>query len=309
MEAGQAKRLSTRLSNAFVLDLVKLGAHGRDIIDPLIRAALMHTGVSQVMKDPELQVRYATFDCDVPEALRRPASVNSLAASLSIPFETVRRRINAFAAEGACVAQERGFVVPELVTSSPFFHMACAIQHAKLMGLHAQLLEAGAIEPSPPASRDWDSPPVRLAGRFVAEFVLRYRELIAPHLPDVVSSAVFMDMLAINLEALPLTGDGGLGDGFDDEARTPATGGQIGQRLGIPDETVRRHVLSLIERGYAARTARGLIVPGALLAGEAFERLFTDNHRNVVRLCSQLAGYDALRPVDQAAPASRLQAG
>lgn len=302
-------RLSTRLSNAFVLDLVKLGAHGRDIIDPLIRSALLHAGVAHVMHDPELQVRFATFEADVPDDLRRPTSLNALATSLAIPFETVRRRVHAFAAEGACVAAGRGFVVPSAVTSSPFFHMACRIQHMKLLGLYGQLLAAGAVPPSAVTPYDWVEPPVRLAGRFVVEFVLRYRELLAPHVSDVVSSVVFMEMLAINVEPLPVTGDGGLGEAFGDAVRAPATGAEIGQRLGIPDETVRRHLIALRERGLSVRADTGYVVPGALLASPAFDRLFSENHRNLVRLFGQLAAYDALRPIEAGGGAGQLQAG
>jgi hypothetical protein len=306
LEPDHAKRLSTRLSNAFVLDLIKLGSYGRDIIDPLIRAALMHAGVAHVMQDPELQVRYATFDCDVPDELRRPTSVNAVATSLAIPFETVRRRINGFAAEGACLAVAKGFVVPAAVTGSPFFHMACQIQHAKLLDLHAQLLGAGAVPPTVSAARDWPEPPVRLAGRFVGAFVLRFRELIAPLLPDVVSSAVFMDMLEANVEPLPLTLDGGLGEAFADSARAPAGAAQVAQRLGIPDETVRRHLVGLAERGYCVRAERGYIVPGARLASAEFDRLFTENHRNLLRLFVQLASFDALRPIETESSSGRL---
>lgn len=309
MALHNAQRLSARLANAFVLDLVKLGAHGRDIIDPLIRSALMQVGIGPVMRDPKLQLRFATFDCDIPDDLRRPASVNGLATSLGVPFETVRRRIHAFAAEGACIAVGRRFVVPSTVTSSPFFHMACTIQYAKLLAFHDQLREAGAVPAQVSSPRNWPAPPVRLAGRFVVEFVLRFRELIAVHVPDAVSSVVFMDILAANVEALPLTRDGGLGAVFGDSERIGVSGHQIAQRLSIPDETVRRHIATLVERGLVVRGRKGWIVPGARLASPEFEALFADNHRNVVRLFGHLAEYDALRPVEATHSSDALRAG
>src|SRR5689334_15297987 len=88
-------RIAARLANAFVLDLIKLGGDRRDVTDSLLRAALVHSNMAPVIRDPELQRRYATLDQDVPNELRRPASVNALASSLNMPFETVRRRIAA----------------------------------------------------------------------------------------------------------------------------------------------------------------------------------------------------------------------
>jgi hypothetical protein len=150
---------------------------------------------------------------------------------------------------------------------------------------------------------------VRLAGRYVVEFVLRYRELIAPHIRDIVASVLFMEVLAVNTDSLPLAGDGGWSGATSDDERTTATGALLAERLGIPDETVRRRLLDLCAKGNLTRRREGYFVPGALLNSAPFGRFFAANHRNVVRLFGQLASFDALGRVQPDDRAGRLEAG
>lgn len=303
MDTLGAKRLSARLSNAFILDLLKLGAHGRDVIDPLIRTALLHAGVANVMRDPDLQVRYAGFDQDIPDELRRPASINSIAESLSIPFETVRRRIAALVEEGVCRPSGRGVIVPSAVTSSPFFRIACEVQQQKLAELYRTLRDLHLVAPPSSPPRDWPQPPLRLVGRFTVEFVLRYRELVAEYVPDVVSSAILMDIVCANTEHLSRDADnGGIGpDGFvADAERRPVTVPQLSQRLGISPETMRRHLGVLASKGFCERSEDGYVVPAAILAGAPFTRLVIENDGNLTRLFGQLASFGALGDLERA---------
>src|SRR5690349_5823504 len=90
-------RVAARLGNGFALDLVKLGGFGRDVIDGLLLVAISQANVAQITRSPELQRTYARLDEAPPDDLRRPVSINAIAGSLRIPFETARRRIASLA--------------------------------------------------------------------------------------------------------------------------------------------------------------------------------------------------------------------
>src|ERR1041384_4981597 len=106
-------RVAGRLANAFALDLVKLGGFGRDVIDALLLAAISQANVAQITRSPELQRQYATLDAAPPDELRRPVSINAIAGSLRIPFETARRRIAALKDLGVIKVTAHGVIVPQ----------------------------------------------------------------------------------------------------------------------------------------------------------------------------------------------------
>ena len=301
-----ALRVAARLSNAFTLDLVKLGAHGRDVIDPLIRTALLHANLAQVMRDPDLMRRYATLDEDVPDEMRRPASINAIAASLRIPFETARRRIGGLAEQGVCLITPAGVIVPHAATDTPFYRFACQVQFEKLHGLYDRLRAIGFLEAPPPlASAPYagGEPPYRLAGRLVAQFVLRFTEPLAERIPDRVTQVALLDLICANTEHLPDEegGDDGVGPaGFvPDAQRKPVSIATLGDRLGVSHETMRRHVAELVELGLCRKAEHGFIVPAEALARPPFVRFLFDNQRHLVRMFSGLADFGVLAAWDQ----------
>ena len=78
-------RVAGRLSNAFALDLVRLGGFGRDVIDALLLAAISQANVAQITRSPELQRTYATLDHPPPDELRRPVSISQHSIRREIP--------------------------------------------------------------------------------------------------------------------------------------------------------------------------------------------------------------------------------
>jgi DNA-binding Lrp family transcriptional regulator len=301
-----ALRVAARLSNAFTLDLVKLGAHGRDVIDPLIRTAILHANLAQVIRDPDLMRRYATLDEDVPDALRRPASINAIATSLRIPFETARRRIGGLAEQGVCLITPAGVIVPRAATDTAFYRFACQVQFEKLHQLYDRLRAAGCLEAPPPvaaAPYAGGDPPYRLAGRLVAQFVLRFTEPLAEHIPDRVTQVALLDLICANTEHLSDddAGDDGVGpSGFvPDARRRPITVAILADRLGVAHETMRRHVVELTELGLCQRVDGGYIVPAEALARPAFVRFLFDNHRHLTRMFAGLADFGVLATWDE----------
>ena len=299
-------RIAGRLANAFVLDLVKLGGDRRDVTDTLLRAALIHANVAPVMRDAELQRRYATLDQDVPEDLRRPASVNALASSLNMPFETVRRRLAAMTEAGICISTPAGVIVSGAATNAPPYRRACEVQYAMLQVFYARLRTAGAVGPPPPPTHALAGaePPYRLAGRVTTEYVLRFTEPLRIHVPDVVSGLALLELIHANTEGLPDDeggGDGAGPEGFvDDARRRPVTATELAARLGLPGETLRRRVAQLRERGLVRSVGRaGCIVPSEALARPPFVQFMLDNRVHLSRLFACLGELGVLELWDR----------
>jgi DNA-binding Lrp family transcriptional regulator len=293
-------RIAARISNAFVLDLVKLGMHRRDVIDPLLRTALLQANEGHMIRDPELRRRYATLDDDVPDNLRRPASINAIATSLGIPFETARRRIGAMAEAGICIITANGVIVSSAATNAPAYRTACAVQFEKLHNLYGRLRAIEFLEAPRPPSIPFDpsNPPYRLAGRIVVEYVLRFTEPITRHIRDVVTGLTLMELILANTEEL----DGGLVSAEDlgsegvlaDSFRKPVSITALGRRLDIPHETTRRHVQRLLDRGLCVKVHGGYIVPAEALARPPFMQMWLDNQIHLNRLFQSLDEFGVL---------------
>ena len=89
----QTLRFALRASAGFTLDLLKIYRGDRDLADALILAALIQSSSAPIAGDPGLQRRYGVFAAPAPATMRRAISMNAVAASLGLPFETVRRRV------------------------------------------------------------------------------------------------------------------------------------------------------------------------------------------------------------------------
>jgi DNA-binding Lrp family transcriptional regulator len=298
-------RVAARLTNAFTLDLVKLGAYRRDVIDVLLRTALLHANQAHIIRDPDLQRRYATLDDDVPDELRRPASMNAIAASLRVPFETARRRIGAMAELGVCQITPQGVVVPGAVTNSPAYRAACGIQYDKVCDLYGRLRGIGLFEghPGAAAACSLADPPLRLVGRLTVEYVLRFTEPISLHIGDVVTGLVLMDLIMANTEHLADaeagTDEAGA-DGFvPDRLREPVPATALAQRLGVPQETVRRHVGRLLDRDLCRKAAGGYLVPAEVLARGPFVQFILDNQAHLNRMFAGLGEFGVLAAWEQ----------
>ena len=85
----------------------------------------------------------------IPDPSRRAVSTKSLADSLNLPYETVRRRLGGLCASGWCVRQAGGgYVVPEEVLLRPD---SLAVLSRNLTYLQMLLARAQRVDLSPPA--------------------------------------------------------------------------------------------------------------------------------------------------------------
>jgi len=300
-DALRRLRLAGRLANGFVLDLNKIGGDQRNLLDGVLRTALLMANEGHMNRDPLLQRRYARIADSVPETARRPASVHGVASSLRVPYETARRRFAAMARLGVCRITPQGVVITQWATDTPFFAMACQYQYERLKALYGRLRAIGAVDPPPPPARGVEDgdPPLRVVARLVAEWVLRFAEPISENIGDVVTGLIMLDTVAANTEHLADDEPGAQVEttyGFlADSERRPVSALELSRRLGVPAETLRRHMRRLVDRGLCVRAARGgYIVPVEALARPFFMQAIVDNQANVARLFAGLAEFGVI---------------
>ena len=296
-------RVAARLANGFALDLVKLGGFGRDVIDGLLMVAISQANIAQINRNPELQRTYATLDQPPPDELRRPVSISALANSLRIPFETTRRRITGLIDAGIVRSAQRGVIIPTAPLTSPFYRMGVEANYNLVRNLYFRLRGIGLFEDLPRPIRapfDPEHPPVRLVIRHSSDYLLRLAEPVTLYMGDLVTGLLLMDMIQANTEHLADT-DGGADDpdwtpeGFvPDSQRRPVRATTLAERLGIPPETVRRHIHRLIESDRCEQNKDGYLVPARVLARKPFVQFMVDNQSHLHRLYAALGDFGVL---------------
>ena len=301
-------RVAARLANGFALDLVKLGGFGRDVVDGLLLGAISQANVAQITRSPELQRLYATLDHPPPDELRRPVSVSAIANSLRMPFETVRRRVTALADVGVVKAMPRGVIIPTAPLNSPFYRLGAEAHYDLVRKFYARLRALGLFDQLPRASGppvDPENPPIRLVVRLSTDYVLRLAEPISLHIGSLVTGLVLMDMIHANTEDLEDT-EGGDDEGgwspagfVPDDLRRGVRPSALSERLGIPNETVRRHIQRLLDDDLCEQTGDGFVVPARVLARQPFVQYMLDNQSHLHRLYAGLAEFGVLTEWDR----------
>ncbi len=296
--SNSSLRVSARLAVAYALDMVKLGGFGRDIVDGLLLAAISQANIAMITRDPDLQRIYATLDQPPPDALRRPVSVNAIAGSLHLPFETTRRRIAALVKAGVLQSTPRGVIVPLASLNTAFYRMIAVANYELSRTLYARLRKIGLLtELSRPNAPPYDPehPPVRLVIRQSADYVLRLVDSLNVHLGDLVSGLILLDVFHANTEHFADT-EGGDDDGawteggfVADAQRRPVSAAEIARRLGIAHETVRRRLTRMVAEGRCERNEHGYWVTSRILASGLLLDIVLNNQTNLQRLFAALA--------------------
>jgi hypothetical protein len=301
-------RVAARLANGFALDLVKLGGYGRDIVDGLLIGAISQANVAQITRSPELQRRYATLDAVPPDELRRPVSINAVAASLHIPFETARRRVAQLTEAGVVQATPRGLIIPNGPLTSPVYRARSEASYELVRTLYSRLRAIGMFADLPRAPCPFAAAerPVRLVIRLSTDYLMRLAEPVTQHVGDVVSGIVLMDVIHANTEHLPDDEGPDPSPGpLPDAMRRPIRPAALSARLHIPQETVRRHLNRLVETDRCERTAEGYFVPARVLTRPQFTNYVLGNQVHVQRLFQGLAELGVLTLWDHEAAGLR----
>lgn len=301
----------TRLSLDYLLDQIHLSRNGPDIVDRLLIAAVIDANLGAIKLDQGLQFTYGTLDAPSPDALLRPVSVNAVAQSTGLPFETVRRRIARLTREGAFIATDGGIVVPQAALASPAFKRLSVARFERLRQFHADLLAAGAlpdIRSSPTAATEprWDGadPPVRVVNRILAEHLLRFIEAVMRQARDPLAALVLLEAARANIQHLPAR-EHPEGYPVADRLRRPVPTSTLAARLNIPAETLRRRAARLERAGLCRRMDGGLIVPAAAVAMPQVLTLMEENAGNLRRMFARLDQIGCLQAWSDASVAGR----
>lgn len=283
-------RETLRPAIKFLLDASAYFNSGGDVTDNLILLTIIQANVSPIMADPVLQRRYASADAPPPDELRRPISINAVSASLRLPFETVRRRVQRLAARGVCEITARGLITPQQTLNSPPHVAMLAANMEAVKALYVRLRRNGRLSPptaQPPAPA---SPPIRAVARISSDFVLRLAEPLISIAGNLIDGLALIAVFDLNVGALPdqPPGEEGPVGPIADDQRSPATVRAVAERLNLPYEQTRRRLAHLESEGRCSRMGQGYIVPAQSLLRpdllEAFGRAILSLSRMVAGL-------------------------
>ena len=301
-------RLTSRLAIAYLLDMASIARGERHLLDTLLMATISQANVAQISRQADLQVAYAAPDAPPPDELRRPVTINALATSLRLPFETVRRHVRGLIREELCRAVEGGVIVHTAVVSTPLYLRQALAGYARLIEFYVQMRDLGLLGELPPPSVELgaDIVPIRTVARVSTDYLLRVVDTLTRSMGDLLDGLILFEVVRSNTEHLPADlrgGDGAAPEDFiADDLRRPVRITAIAARMGLPIETVRRHAGALIERGYCLRTPAGLLVPAAVLARPAVLNGMGENIANLQRMFAALSQLGVLTVWDRARP-------
>lgn len=291
-------RLMLRFANEFVLDVFGRARGGLDFTDALILTVLVQSKSAALAGDVALQHAYASFEAPPPSSLRRPISVNGMAASLGLPFETVRRRVRRLAERGICEILPDGVRLSDAHLRSVAHRRALERSYGLTRELYERLKRADCL---PPTARQApahlalaaEPPPLRLVARTVAAYLLRTMERVLPNFESPAHGFVVMAIVRTNTRGIPdemrgldaMTPDAHI----PDQLRRPARVSEVADLLGLPYETVRRHIAVLVADGRCRKAPGGIVVPIETLMRDNVLNAFGGNLANLNRMMGALA--------------------
>jgi DNA-binding Lrp family transcriptional regulator len=277
-------RPTAALAARFVVDVACLSRIDGDLLAPLILTTVAQANQAALLRDAALQQQYGSADAGLPDHLRRPITINAVAHSLALPFETVRRRVGQMAAAGLLIASGEGLIAPQAIVTSAAYLAVQGSRVSRLSRLLADLAQAPGSEVDPAlagAVLQWP----RAADRLLADYVLRTYGAMAELAPSVLSRLV---LVAAWTHAL---GPGGMGgDG------PPCTVAGLARDLGVPEETVRRHLKALNDDGLCRREPGGWRAVAPPEALERIQQVATLNAADLRQLCRKLQAVCGFAP-------------
>lgn len=282
-------RIAGWLAVPFFVDVSFMGRlDGMSVLDTLLINGVLEANLAPMNRDPELQESYARLDSPPPDDLRRPVSINALAGSLRLPFETVRRHVNKLVRDGALVAGPQGVYVPVEAVVAPSFVGAVRVRYERVVRFYDDLRAAGVIEPlsAPLPSVDDANAPTRAVGRILSDYVFRTLDPVLERVADPVSAMVMLEIVRsctehlTTAQAIAMMRDGWI----PDAERVPARVAQLSRRLGIPYETTRRHVGWLVDQQICRRVGGGVLLASEYRRRSSLPVVTGDNLANVRRM-------------------------
>jgi hypothetical protein len=234
-----------------------------DPVTTLLIAAVLDANVQHI-DQRAAEMKKFQFAGQVPDSLRRPANFLSIAASIGVPRETARARLLGLVERGIFHLSDNGGVLlrSEVIVGD---YVSVAAKHLNLALV--EFVEAmKRIEGAGLSQEHRLHDPIDecggVIGRLGASHILRSARLaseVAPKLRFisrlVMLSVSYLTGADFHMCSDPLKAAGGLNP--IDPYLDPVSGTDVARHLRLPEETVRRHLLSLTKLGVLERTAKG----------------------------------------------------
>ena len=290
-----------RASLDYIRDTVEITRGDHELLDALILTAALDANMTPVKRAPDLRSTYGGAETSAPDRLRRPVSINAVAQSLNLPFETVRRRALKLAGAGLCVIGAQGMVVPRDAVTLPSYLAAQRARYDRAREFYKALKAAGALpagDAAPVLSPRAD-PRVRVANWAFSEYVLRACSDLIALTGNVMSSRVLLELVLANTRALPTEALAGWANDPLRAAR-PVRIAALAGPLRLPRETVRRHLRMLETLGFCHRWPDGVVAVAPVSIRPRLAALAKANQANVQRLFAGLHQSGVLADWDEA---------
>jgi DNA-binding Lrp family transcriptional regulator len=290
---------TTRASLAYIRDTAQISRGDGDLLDPLIFTAILDANMAPVNRDPELRVAYGGPDISAPDALRRPVSINAVAQSLSLPFETVRRRVTRLVREGQCVMDGRGVIVPNAAVTSPAYVAIQRGRYDRARRFYQTLKTVGVLPADGlPAPMAPTAPPlIRAADRALSAYMLRASNDLIALTGDALSSLILVQLALDNTKGL--AADDLLAWTADPVGLShPVRIAQLSKALRFSPETTRRHILGLENAGFCLRHDRTFCARVPVTRRAETLQFVIANLANVQRLFGALRQLEVLAAWD-----------
>ena len=266
MTAPQRARvawLSIRLQLAHIAitrDLV-----GGDLVSSLLIPAISDANVGHLDAHPDISRRHQVLGVNYAEELRRPANALSIAHSLDLPRETARAKLAGLVASGILTRTSSGYILPtSTLVSERFLSAMPAYMNAidELIGGFGLIRAFGLKPGSGLADPVW---PVAWAALRLSSAHLLRETIYARELTSGMSLTACYILLNVSQCVggqlrLPQTSARSGALAMPGATFGPVRGAAVAAQVGLPEETVRRHLKQLVEAGYLSRGPQGFDV-------------------------------------------------
>ncbi len=263
-------RTLLRLTDQFVLRSLDTTTHlhGDDLLKSIVYSMIWSVNVRHITRSVTNSA-YGQIEQLPPDSMREPVSAHALAASLRLPYETVRRAAAKLVAEGICVrVPKRGLIVPAAALNTPQTFESIRRNHVGILRFLSDLERLGYVLPfGHGRTLDDRLPNARAVLRVFAEDMLRRLDAMATaHGNDLLTGLIFTYILVASTAPVLSARDSTPVDHppppLPDAQRQPVSVLAVAESLRTPYETVRRHANRLIKHGLCVRVAKhGMIVP------------------------------------------------
>lgn len=223
------------------------------IVDDLVAAvflgAVANANTSYLDVRPDISQKHAALG-SVTAEMRRPAKVSSLARSLGIPRETARGKARDLLERGLVTAMPQGLIINSSAFESPLGEAVLSGLLVPVEDFLGGLCRLGVFDldeswrlGSPLENIGWG------ALRLVTASILRSVAQVTTLSPELGPLSTYV-LLAVSHETgshLELDGVSSPHNALPSPRFGPVRGSAIAERLGMPQETIRRHLHRLVE--------------------------------------------------------------